>query len=98
MTEDISQHFDYLENIYERAIEEPNQSVLDERLIKCPDCDHIILMIPTLHAMNSAIEDHIDYHRNETQKYSFDRSQTAMKIRLSLSLQVLEYASRPDVL
>ena len=98
MTEDISQHFDYLENIYERAIEEPNQSVLDERLIKCPDCDHKILIIPTLQAMNSAIEDHVNYHKNDVKKNGFDRCQTAMKIRLSLSRQVIEYASRLDVL
>lgn len=81
-----------LKQLYSRAVEEPNLSVPRNDLIKCPDCGEEILMIPTLSVMNVAIEKHVRYHKAQLKFDPFERQRTAIKIRLSLTSQVLQRA------
>ncbi|MCX8151224.1 MAG: hypothetical protein N3D85_06955 [Candidatus Bathyarchaeota archaeon] len=83
-----------LKQLYRHVVEEPNLSCSKGGFIKCPDCGQEILMIPTLHVMNSAIENHVRHHKAQ-QKTDLIKSQHAvLKIRLSLMRQVLEKAGR----
>ncbi|MGF3522856.1 MAG: hypothetical protein ACQXXJ_07145, partial [Candidatus Bathyarchaeia archaeon] len=81
-----------LKQLYRCAVEEPNLPASKSDLIKCPECGEEILMIPTVHVMNVAIENHVRRHKAQLKTDSVKRQQTALKIKLSLTLQVLQRA------
>jgi DNA-directed RNA polymerase subunit RPC12/RpoP len=87
---------DELKEIYQKVILEPNKKGAKLRFIKCPQCGTEILMVPTLKAMNIAIENHICQHKQQLQDTPIKQHETAIAIRLSLMRQVLKYMYHPQ--
>jgi hypothetical protein len=86
-----------LRAIYQKVIEEPNKNAAKKGFIKCPECGEEILMIPTLRMMHEAIENHVRKHKESLKEDPIKEHQTAILIRLSLMVQVLHYACKPQV-
>ncbi len=85
---------DELKALYEKAILEPNKAGAKLPCIKCPLCGVEILMVPMLRAMNVAIENHVDAHKQALQASPIKQQRTAITVRLSLTQQVLKYYQR----
>lgn len=86
-----------IEAIYKKVVEEPNKNAVRKGCVKCPDCGGEILMIPTLRAMQEAIENHVQKHKEQLKEDPILKQQTAISIRLSLLSQVLSYACQFNV-
>jgi len=86
-----------LKQLYAKVVEEPNQHLPKKGFIKCPECGEEILMIPTLRAMNEAIENHVHIHREQLKTEPIEEHQKAIHIRLKLMSQVLQQACRPQL-
>jgi hypothetical protein len=86
-----------LEEMYHKVVSEPNDNYLKRGYIKCSQCGDLILMIPTLKAMNTAIENHVKVHKELLKSQPFQMQKTAIQVRLNLAQQVLRNASKPDI-
>ena len=86
-----------LESMYQRVVVCPNESSMKSLFIKCPVCGEEILMIPTLRAMNGAIENHVFRHKKVLKDDQIKGHQVAISIRLSLTMQVLSYACKTEL-
>ncbi len=86
-----------IEEMYQRVVTQPNDSYQKRGYIKCPQCGDRILMIPTLKAMNQAIECHVKIHKKHLKGKPFECQKNVIKIRLDLAKQVLNNASKPDI-
>jgi hypothetical protein len=86
-----------IEEMYLKAVTEPNGNYQRRGYIKCPQCGEEILMIPTLKIMNQAIEGHVQIHKEQLKDKPFQRQRTAIQIRLDLAQQVLKQTSSPDL-
>jgi uncharacterized protein with PIN domain len=78
-----------LKQIYVKVVEKPNQSCIKKSLIKCPECSAEILMIPSLRAMNEAIENHVKIHKELMKTNPLMMHSKSINIRLDLAQQVL---------
>lgn len=88
---------EHLKSMYQRVVERPNQNPPQSVFIRCPFCGEEILMIPTLRVMNEAIENHIRKHKEELEDNPIKQHQTAISVRLSLTIQVLRLACKPEL-
>jgi hypothetical protein len=71
--------------LYKKVVEEPNQHSLKEAgTIKCPECDEEILIVPTLHAMSEAIENHVRQHKQKITSDPILAHKTSIVVRLAL--------------
>jgi hypothetical protein len=83
-----------LKALYKKAIFDPNKALSKTRFIHCPQCGLEILMLPTLHVMNLAIESHVCQHKEQLKSNPIKQYETAITIRLSLVRQVLGYTCK----
>jgi DNA-directed RNA polymerase subunit RPC12/RpoP len=97
MAETLLKETSNIEEMYLKAVSEPNDNYQKRGYIKCPECGDEILMIPTLKTMNQAIENHVKIHKELLKNNPLERQKTAIQIRLDLAQQVLKQASRPDL-
>ena len=82
-----------LKMLYEKVIEAPNKdSPAKKGFIKCPSCGEEILMIPTLRVMSEAIENHVQWHKQQLLNDPIQAQKTAITVRLDLLGQVLRQA------
>jgi hypothetical protein len=86
-----------IEEIYLRAVEEPNLNVVHEGFVRCPECCEEILMIPTLRVMGEAIENHVCKHREALKTDPVRAHRTAISVRLALVGQVLDQSCKTQV-
>jgi len=86
-----------IEEMYQKVVTQPNDNYNKRGYIKCPQCGDHILMIPTLKAMNQAIEYHVKIHKELLENQPLQRQKTAIHIRLDLAQQVLRNASNPNM-
>jgi hypothetical protein len=82
-----------LKEMYLKVVSEPNQDCFKKGFIKCPECSEEILMIPSLRAMNDAIENHVKIHKESLETNSIVMHSKSINIRLDLAQQVLLQAS-----
>jgi hypothetical protein len=83
-----------LEEIYLRAVGEPNLNAVHEGFVRCPECCEEILMIPTLRVMGEAIENHVCKHREALKADPVRAHRTAISVRLALVGQVLDQSTK----
>ncbi len=83
-----------LEEIYLRAVKEPNLNIVHEGFVRCPECCEEILMIPTLRVMGEAIENHVCKHREALKADPVRAHRTAISVRLALVGQVLDQSTK----
>jgi hypothetical protein len=87
-----------LKMLYEKVIEAPNKDCPPKRgFIKCPECGEEILMIPTLRVMSDAIENHVQWHKQNLMNDPIKAHKTAIMVRLDLLGQVLQQACQIQV-
>ncbi len=87
-----------LKALYEKVIEAPNKDSPPKRgLIRCPACGEEILMIPTLRVMSEAIENHVQWHKQQLMNDPIQAQKTAIFVRLDLLGQVLQQACQIQV-
>ena len=89
----LEENTEQLNQMYTKVVEEPNLGHLKRTFIKCPECSEEILMIPTLKAMNEAIENHVKLHKEMLKTNPLMMHSKSMNIRLDLAKQVLIQAS-----
>lgn len=82
-----------LEQMYLKVVSEPNHDCLKKGTIKCPECSQEILMIPSLKAMNKAIENHVKLHKELLKNSPLTMHSKSINIRLDLAQQVLLQSS-----
>lgn len=82
-----------LKQMYMKVVSEPNHDCLKKGFIKCPECSQEILMIPSLRAMNTAIENHVKVHKECLKTNPLIMHSKSITIRLDLAQQVLLQAS-----
>ncbi len=82
-----------LKQMYMRVVSEPNHDRFKKGFIKCPECSEEILMIPSLRAMNLAIENHVKAHKDSLKTTPLVMHSKSITIRLDLAQQVLLQAS-----
>jgi len=82
-----------LQDMYFKVVSEPNNFLQKKGFIRCPECSKEILMIPSLKAMNTAIENHVKIHKALLKTTSPFMNTKPMAIRLDLAQQVLLQAS-----
>jgi hypothetical protein len=71
------------------------QSPLGKRgTIKCPECGKEMPIALPFKLMNQAIEDHVQFHKNQPQSIVLVYSKS-MNVRLSLAHQILQGISLP---
>lgn len=85
-----------LQDMYFKVISEPNNFLEKKSFIRCPECNKEILMIPSLKAMNTAIENHVKIHKALLKSSSLFMHTKPMAIRLDLAQQVLLQAANAD--
>ena len=96
-----------LQDMYFKVVSEPNNFLQKKSFIRCLECSKEILMIPSLKAMNTAIENHVRIHKAllKTNSLSMHLKPMAiflsmhlkpMAIRLDLAQQVLLQAVNAD--
>ncbi len=83
-----------LNEIYLRAVEEPNLNPVHQGYVQCPECCEEILMIPTLRVMGEAIENHVCKHREALKADPVLAHRTAISVRLALVGQVLDQSCK----
>ena len=83
-----------LREMYTKVVSEPNLGPIKKEIIKCPECSEEILMIPSLKAMNEAIENHVRAHKETLKTSPLMMHSKSMNIRLDLAQQVLLKASK----
>jgi hypothetical protein len=88
-----SEENDALKQMYLKVVSEPNHDCHKKGFIKCPECSEEILMIPTLRAMNEAIENHVKVHKEILKTNPLVMHSKSINIRLDLAQQVLLQAS-----
>ena len=94
MVEIVSEESDArLKQLYMKVVSEPNHDCLKRGFIKCPECSEEILMIPSLRAMNEAIENHVKVHKESLKMNPLIMHSKSINIRLDLAQQVLLQAS-----
>ncbi len=79
--------------MYMKVVSEPNLGWIKKGIIKCPECNEEILMIPSFRAMNEAIENHVKVHKEILKTNPLIMHGKSMNIRLDLAQQVLLQAS-----
>jgi hypothetical protein len=94
-TTTIKEINDKLRELYLKVVSEPNDSYFKRGFIRCPECGEEILMVPTLHKMSEAIENHVKLHKELPGGSPLLNQQVAMHIRLDLAQQVLVQAGSP---
>jgi len=67
----------------------PNSIQNRRRFIKCPECGEEILITPTLREMNEAIENHVQFHKEERESNLLAKYTKPINIRLALAKQLL---------
>ncbi len=82
-----------LQEMYVKVVSEPNDFLKKNGFIRCPECSKEILMIPSLKAMNRAIESHVDIHKEILKTSPIVMHTKSMNIRLDLAQQVLLQAA-----
>ena len=85
-----------LQGMYFKVVSEPNNFLQKKNFIQCPECRKEILMIPSLKAMYTAIENHVKIHKASLKTSSFLVNIKPMSIRLDLAQQVLLQASNTE--
>ena len=94
MFEIVSEENDaHLRQMYLKVVSEPNHDCFNTGFIKCPECSEEILMIPSLRAMNDAIENHVKAHKETLKTNPIMMHSKSINIRLDLAQQVLLLAS-----
>jgi len=83
----------HLKHMYLKVVSEPNHNCLKKGFIKCPECCEEILLIPSLRAMNEAIENHVNTHKETLKSTPLVMHDKSINIRLDLAQQVLLQAS-----
>jgi hypothetical protein len=83
-----------IEALYEKVVKEPQKHTCSRGCIKCPECGEEILMIPTLKVMSKAIENHVNFHKEQLKHDPIREIQKAIGIRLTLMGQVIEKACK----
>ncbi len=83
-----------LNSMYERVIKGPNKTFVRKGFIRCPDCGKEILLIPTLRVMNEAIENHVNFHKEQLENVPIARQRIAISVRFALMTQVLKQVRR----
>jgi hypothetical protein len=83
----FKENVETLERMYTRVV--CIKPAHDIRYIICPECGQWILMIPALKAMNEAIENHVNLHKEE-QKSAILGNVKPINIRLALAHQILQ--------
>jgi activator of HSP90 ATPase len=79
--------------MYLRVVSKPNRGCLKKGFITCPECSEEILWIPSLQAMNEAIENHVKVHKELLKTNSVIMYGKSINIRLDLAQQVLRQIS-----
>lgn len=77
-----------LKQMYTKVVV-PNRSQVHKGFIRCPACGEEILITPTLKKMNEAIENHVQYHKNELESNLLLKYTKPINIRLALVKQIL---------
>ncbi len=94
MMDKVSEEYNLLlKQMYLKVVSEPNHDCLKKGVIKCPECNEEILMIPSLRAMNEAIETHVKVHKECLKTNPIIMHSKSINIRLVLAQQVLLQAS-----
>ncbi len=95
----INETFDpeTLKQIYQRAVEKPNENPLRKTCMRCSECGEEILVLPSLRAMGTAIEAHVTKHKEQLEAEPIKGHQKALIVRLALVQQVLRLVGQPQM-